>query len=316
MKVRIGIGTGTSVMSGDELDRLVDDLEASGFDSLWWSDVLTVPGDDPLAAMAYAAGHARRLKIGTTMVLPGRNPVRLAKQLATLDRLSGGRLLVTFVLGLRRAVELDAMGVGAGSAAGSSTSSFPSCAGCGPRTTWTTRASRGSCTGSPSSPSPLSSRSTSGSGEVLPVRCAGPANWATDGCRRCARRPRQPRAEPSSRASPPRRDGASTPSTSASASATRGRPARAAPAARGRTPWCGRPRVGRGRHARSRARRRGRCAPAHRAIRRRGVLQVRAPARRPPGVVRAGVARAGRRRARPAELTGRASPARGMLLPS
>src|SRR5579863_7182963 len=114
MKVRIGIGTGSSVMSGDSLAQLVDDLEANGFDSLWWSDVLTVPGDDPLAAMAYAAGHGRRLKIGTTMVLPGRNPVRLAKQLATLDRLSGGRLLVTFVLGLRLAAELDAMGVGAG----------------------------------------------------------------------------------------------------------------------------------------------------------------------------------------------------------
>ncbi len=114
MKVRIGFGTGTAVMSGEELGQMVDDLEANGFDSLWWSDVLTVPGDDPLAAMAYAAGHAPRLKIGTTMVLPGRNPVRLAKQLATLDRLSGGRLLVTFVLGLRRPTELDAMGVGAG----------------------------------------------------------------------------------------------------------------------------------------------------------------------------------------------------------
>jgi probable F420-dependent oxidoreductase len=114
VKVRIGIGTGSSVMSGDELAQIVDDLDANGFDSLWWSDVLTVPGDDPLAAMAYAAGHAPRLKIGTTMVLPGRNPVRLAKQLATLDRLSGGRLLVTLVLGLRRATELDAMGVGAG----------------------------------------------------------------------------------------------------------------------------------------------------------------------------------------------------------
>ncbi len=114
MKVRIGIGTGASVMTGDELGQIVDELESHGFDSLWWSDVLTVPGDDPLTAMAYAAGHATRLKIGTTLVLPGRNPVRLAKQLATLDRLSGGRLLVTLVLGLRRAAELDAMGVGAG----------------------------------------------------------------------------------------------------------------------------------------------------------------------------------------------------------
>ncbi len=114
MKVRVGIGTGTSVMSGEELGRLVGDLEDLGFDSLWWSDVLTVAGDDPLAAMAFAAGRVARLKIGTTMVLPGRNPVRLAKELATLDRLSGGRLLVTFVLGLRRAAELDAMGVRAG----------------------------------------------------------------------------------------------------------------------------------------------------------------------------------------------------------
>jgi probable F420-dependent oxidoreductase len=114
VKVRIGIGTGTSVMSGDELAQTVDDLESNGFDSLWWSDVLTVPGDDPLTAMAFAAGHAPRLKIGTTLVLPGRNPVRLAKQLATLDRLSGGRLLITLVLGLRLPAELDAMGVGAG----------------------------------------------------------------------------------------------------------------------------------------------------------------------------------------------------------
>jgi probable F420-dependent oxidoreductase len=114
VKVRIGVGTAVSVMSGDELGQVVQDLESVGFDSLWWSDVLTVPGDDPLVAMAYAAGGAPRLKIGTTMVLPGRNPVRLAKQLATLDRLSGGRLLVTFVLGLRLAAELDAMGVSAG----------------------------------------------------------------------------------------------------------------------------------------------------------------------------------------------------------
>ena len=114
MKVRIGVGTGSGPMSGDVLATLVEDLEARRFDSLWWADVLTVPGDDPLAAMAFAAGRVAHLKIGTTMVLPGRRPVRLAKQLATLDQLSGGRLLVTFVLGLRLPAELEALGVAAG----------------------------------------------------------------------------------------------------------------------------------------------------------------------------------------------------------
>ena len=114
MKVRIGFGTGAAAMSAAVLEGAVADLETLGFDSMWWSDVLTTPGDDPLAAMAYAAGCGTRLKVGTTMVLPGRNPVRLAKQLATLDRLSGGRLLVTFVLGLRLPGELDALGVEAG----------------------------------------------------------------------------------------------------------------------------------------------------------------------------------------------------------
>ncbi|HTZ09811.1 MAG TPA: LLM class flavin-dependent oxidoreductase, partial [Acidimicrobiales bacterium] len=111
VKVRIGVGTGTAVMEGAGLAALLVDLEDLGFDSLWWSDVLSLPGDDPLAAMAYAAGRVARLKLGTTMVLPGRNPVRLAKQLATLDRLSGGRLLLTFVLGLRTPAELAALGL-------------------------------------------------------------------------------------------------------------------------------------------------------------------------------------------------------------
>ena len=224
MKVRIGIGTGTAVMTGDELAQLVDDLESNGFDSLWWSDVLTVPGDDPLAAMAYAAGHAPRLKIGTTMVLPGRNPVRLAKQLATLDRLSGGRLLVTFVLGLRRAVELDAMGVGAGDRGRQLDELLPLL-----RRLWTEDDvdhdgdARGNCTASPSSPSRCNSPSTSGWGAVSPARCAGAACSATDGSRRCAP-PRRPppvavviedvAAEAGRRIDP---------STSASASATRSR---------------------------------------------------------------------------------------------
>ncbi len=113
MKVRVGVGTGALSAAGIDVGTLVEDLERRRFDSLWLSDVLTAPVDDPLTALAYAAGRVKKLKIGTTLVLPGRNPVRLAKELATLDRLSGGRLLVTMVLGLRRPEELSAMGVAA-----------------------------------------------------------------------------------------------------------------------------------------------------------------------------------------------------------
>jgi len=63
------------------------------------------------AALSFAAAHNTHLKLGTTMLLPGRNVVRLAKQLATLDRLSAGRLLVTFVPGLAQARETGAAGV-------------------------------------------------------------------------------------------------------------------------------------------------------------------------------------------------------------
>ena len=91
--------------------QFVRDLEELRFDSLWLADILSVASDDPLTGLAYAAGAVATLKIGTTMVLPGRNPVRLAKQIATLDQVSAGRLLLTFVLGVRLPTELSAMGV-------------------------------------------------------------------------------------------------------------------------------------------------------------------------------------------------------------
>ena len=111
MKIRIGVGMGA--LSGDpaELCDLVDDLDNLRFDSLWLPEVLTAPTLDPLTALAYAAAHNPRLKFGTTLLLPGRNLVRVAKQLATLDRLSTGRLLVTFVPGLARLPESGAVGV-------------------------------------------------------------------------------------------------------------------------------------------------------------------------------------------------------------
>ncbi|MDQ3469157.1 MAG: LLM class flavin-dependent oxidoreductase, partial [Actinomycetota bacterium] len=67
---------------------------------------------DPVVAMAYAAGRTTRLKLGTgVLVVPGRNPVVLAKELATLAVMSDGRLLPAFGLGVVDGNEQQAFGV-------------------------------------------------------------------------------------------------------------------------------------------------------------------------------------------------------------
>jgi probable F420-dependent oxidoreductase len=111
MKIRIGIGLGASGASDSGYTQAVQHMEDCGFDSLWLSEVLTTGVLDPLAGLAYAAGITRKLKLGTTMTVTSRNPVRLAKELATIDRLSGGRLLLVFVPGLTNALEDQALGV-------------------------------------------------------------------------------------------------------------------------------------------------------------------------------------------------------------
>jgi len=111
MKVRIGVGAPGTGLDGPALGRLGAHVAGLGFDSLWLPEVLTRPGLDPLVGLSWAGALAPRLKLGTTMLLPGRNPVRLAGQIAALDALSGGRLLVTFVPGLTSGPERDAVGV-------------------------------------------------------------------------------------------------------------------------------------------------------------------------------------------------------------
>ena len=102
VKIRIGYGLGTNSLTNDE-DRFgsfVDELERLKFDSLWVSERISGNSPDPVVAMAFCAGRTRKLKFGmSVMVLPGRNPVLVAKQLATLDRLSNGRMLPAFGLG-------------------------------------------------------------------------------------------------------------------------------------------------------------------------------------------------------------------------
>lgn len=99
MKVRFGYTIGPEVGVA-ELAPLVADLERLGFDSIWVPEVLLQSTLDPVVALTHVASTTRSLKIGSHLIIPGKNPVLLARQLAQLDRLSGGRLLVVGVLGI------------------------------------------------------------------------------------------------------------------------------------------------------------------------------------------------------------------------
>ena len=114
-KVRVGFGLGTHTGAAADpqaFGALCDDLDRLGFDSLWLSERVNGSAPDPLVAMSYVAGRTAHLKFGTSvLVLPGRNPVLLAKALASLDVLSGGRVLPAVGLGAVDPREQAAFGV-------------------------------------------------------------------------------------------------------------------------------------------------------------------------------------------------------------
>jgi probable F420-dependent oxidoreductase len=116
VKVRIGYGLGTRASTdGDRFAELVTGVERHGFDSLWLSERITDDCPDAIVGLGVAAGLTQRLKFGfSVLVVPGRNPMLLAKELATLDRLSGGRLLPAFGLGAAIPAEHQAFGVARG----------------------------------------------------------------------------------------------------------------------------------------------------------------------------------------------------------
>lgn len=102
MAVKLGylLPTRERIMEGrpetGPLLALADRAEALGFDSVWVGDsVLARPRHDPLTLLACVAGRAPRLMLGTAVLLPAlRNPVLLAHQVATLDQLSEGKLIL------------------------------------------------------------------------------------------------------------------------------------------------------------------------------------------------------------------------------
>ena len=121
MKIRIGFSYLPSPRGGVQAGpfyEMVDALEGLDFDSLWLSDRVAGEGLDPHLGLAAAAARTRRIKLGTSVtVLPGRNPYRLAKELVSLDHLSGGRALPIFGLGRFDPAEREALGVAAGARA-------------------------------------------------------------------------------------------------------------------------------------------------------------------------------------------------------
>ncbi len=105
MKIRFGVGLGAD-SAPDQLAGIVDHLEASGVDSLWFSELVYAPAVDPVVGMAYALARTTRLKVGTSVaVLPGRHPVLVAKQLASLAAIAPKRVLPVF--GLRSAIPAE-----------------------------------------------------------------------------------------------------------------------------------------------------------------------------------------------------------------
>ncbi|MEI6453311.1 MAG: LLM class flavin-dependent oxidoreductase [Actinomycetes bacterium] len=110
MKIRIGV-SGSLSSDLEAFHALCESTVTLGFDSIWLPEVLTQAALDPYVALAWAAAQFPTLKLGGTFMLPGRNPLRMARQIASLDLLSGGRLLATFVSGIATGPERSTLGV-------------------------------------------------------------------------------------------------------------------------------------------------------------------------------------------------------------
>lgn len=115
MSVKIGVAPGNWSWKGGGAAFLhfVDACEALGWDSLWLSDRLVSErlSLEPVTALAAAAARTQSMKFGTSVLaLSIRNPVVLAKELATVDFISGGRLLPAVGLGGDDEREYEATG--------------------------------------------------------------------------------------------------------------------------------------------------------------------------------------------------------------
>ncbi len=132
--MKFGLAFAASVaVTGESARDICGRAEAAGFESVWGGEHVILPSrieskypytadgkipaepdtaiPDPLIWLAFAAAAAPTLRLGTCiLIVPQRNPVLLAKELATLDQLSGGRVELGLGVGWLKE-EFDALGV-------------------------------------------------------------------------------------------------------------------------------------------------------------------------------------------------------------
>ena len=92
MRLGLHVGYWGLGLSQDDQLGLVRDAEAAGFDSVWAAEAY---GSDTATVLAWLAAQTERIRIGSAIFqIPGRSPAMTAMTAATLDNLSGGRMLL------------------------------------------------------------------------------------------------------------------------------------------------------------------------------------------------------------------------------
>ncbi len=119
-----GINTGPCA-EPEVATRVAQAAEAAGFESVWTGEHVVLPDPqappspaapevpflDPAVALAFVAARTRTIRLGTgIIILPQRNPLVLAKELASVDVVSGGRLIFGLGIGYLKP-EFDALGI-------------------------------------------------------------------------------------------------------------------------------------------------------------------------------------------------------------
>ena len=92
MRLGVNIGYWGLGLTAREQLELVQEAERLGYDSVWAAEAY---GSDAVTVLAWLAGQTERIRLGTAiMQMPGRSPAMTAMTAATLDQLSGGRMLL------------------------------------------------------------------------------------------------------------------------------------------------------------------------------------------------------------------------------